>query len=153
MCLQSRTIFGERVVDGPVGNLMIAISGTCVAVLIGMVWCDLPRLELRAEGIHLPGLRALDIPWEALAPGFPQRPTMRSWLLRLTVARLELLPVRMRRRPMLSLGWDTHPWLVAGAIRWYVEHPEDRVRIGTRAEHDRLVSMLRASTEAATPVA
>ncbi len=44
----------------------------------------------------------------------------------------------------LRLGPDTrvHPWFLADAIRSYVEHPQDRVAIGTIAEHERLQAVL-----------
>ena len=34
------------------------------------------------------------------------------------------------------------PDFLADAIRWYVEHPDDRAGIGTAAEHDRLIAAL-----------
>ncbi|MFD0598319.1 hypothetical protein ACFQZ4_43585 [Catellatospora coxensis] len=137
-----RTAFGEWDGHGPGTTLLITTSVGCVAVFVVLIWRGMPALELRAEGIRLTGPGGADIPWEALGSGSPRRPSPSSWSLALTVARPDLLPKRLRGRALLPLGWDTHPHLVVAAIRWYVDHPEDRARIGTQAEHDRLVSAL-----------
>ncbi|MEU8006742.1 hypothetical protein AB0B66_36765 [Catellatospora sp. NPDC049111] len=142
LLLSGRTAFGEWDGHGPGTTLLITISVVCATAVAVLIWRGSPALELRAEGIRLTGPGGADIPWESLTPGLPRRPKPSSWSLALTVARPDLLPERMRGRAFLPLGWDTHPHLVVDAIRWYVDHPEDRARIGTQAEHDRLVSAL-----------
>lgn len=99
---------------------------------------DLPRLELRPDGVWLVSLRTTTVPWTALRPGTPLRPRRHDRDLALTSDRPELLPEALQGSSMIDLGWDVHPWLVADAIRWYVEHPEHRAAIGTSAELDRL---------------
>ncbi|MEU8078807.1 hypothetical protein AB0B31_25640 [Catellatospora citrea] len=99
---------------------------------------DLPRLELRPEGVRLVSLRSTTVPWTALRPGTPLRPHRNDRNLALTADRPELLPRVFRGSSMIDLGWDVHLWLVADAIRWYVDHPEHRAAIGTMAELDRL---------------
>ncbi len=56
--------------------------------------------------------------------------------IHLTVSLPDLVELRGWRRPAGD------PTLLAWAIRWYTEHPEDRAGIGTPAEHDRLVAIL-----------
>jgi hypothetical protein len=78
---------------------------------------------------------------QALRPGFPSRPTLRSGALALTIDQPDL--VRRRSLVMISravpIFWlDIHPWFLADAIRYYVAHPEHRAAIGTADEHDRL---------------
>jgi hypothetical protein len=76
------------------------------------------------------------VPWETLAPGQPGRRELRSKRLILSYARLDLV---RRRRLVWSLRTDNvHSWLIADAIRYYVDHPEHRAAIGTPAEYDRL---------------
>ncbi len=142
LLLSGRTAFADLSNHGLGARLLVTASVACGTIFAVMIWCGMPTLELRAEGIRMSGPGGTDIPWEALAPGFPRHPAVSSRTLALTVARPDLMPARMRRSPVLPLGWDTHPQLVAAAIRWYVDHPEDRARIGTQAEHDRLVAAL-----------
>lgn len=42
----------------------------------------------------------------------------------------------------VSTEVDVNPWFLADAIRWYVEHPENRPAIGTQEEHTRLLAAL-----------
>ncbi|GAA1376401.1 hypothetical protein [Catellatospora chokoriensis] len=99
---------------------------------------DLPRLELTPEGIRLAHLRTTTVPWAALRPGTPLRPHPNARTLQLISELPELLPQHLRDSRMIDLGWDVHPWLLADAIRWYVDHPGHRASIGTQAELDRL---------------
>jgi len=88
------------------------------------------------------------IPWEALSPGGPLRPGSNEVHMRLVFTRPELVRrrgLRLLDRPdRLTTQTEVHPWLLADAIRWYVEHPEHRAAIGTEAEHARLVSAVGA---------
>ncbi len=107
-------------------------------------------VELTQAGIRIrtPSFRRM-IPWAALAPGGPPRPAADADQLHLVVVRPELVTQRgwgigtgPRERPVVSLQVDVHPWFVADAISWYVEHPEERAAIGTADGHDRLVAAL-----------
>jgi hypothetical protein len=69
----------------------------------------------------------------------------------LVLTRPELVRRRRRRPPPFMGDWittqvDVPSWFLADAIRWYVEHPEDRTAIGTHAEHERLIAALGADT-------
>lgn len=132
LLLQGRIVFGELDGYGLGTRLLLTVGVAACTIFVVLIWCGMPTLELRAEGIRLSGPGGKDIPWEALAPGSPRRPALSSLALDLAVAQPDLVPASMRRRPMVPLGWDTHPQFVAAAIRWYVGHPEDRPRIGTR---------------------
>lgn len=139
---------GSAVVDVQEGSAswpgvtLAALWGLIVAMHVVLVWADLPRLELRPEGVKLVSVRSRTVPWESLRPGTPLRGRHNDLHIALTVDRPEMLPPALRKRPIIELGWDAHPWLVADAIRWYVEHPADRPAIGTRAEHGRLSAVL-----------
>lgn len=132
----------------------LTLSAVCMAVLS---WPGL-ALELTPEGVrHRAGYLSGEVPWAALAQG-PQRPAPGDDWLALLVARPELVVRRgwalgldSATRVFLPLGLDTHPWLLADAIRWYVEHPEHRAAIGTQAEHDRLLAALAAPSAVAAP--
>jgi hypothetical protein len=95
------------------------------------------------------------VPWEALAPGGPPRPELTADQLRLVVTQPERVVQRglvlgwgSRQYPCLALDVNVHPIFVADAIRWYVEHPEDRAGIGTPAGHDRLLANLGVTAHA-----
>jgi hypothetical protein len=47
-----------------------------------------------------------------------------------------------RRRPAVPLGLDVHPWFLADAIGWYVQHPQERPGIGTPEGYRRLQAAL-----------
>jgi hypothetical protein len=92
------------------------------------------------------------IPWEALGPGTPQRPHP-LLALKLTIVRPELVASRglvMRNSsgtPLALSRLGVHPWFIADAIRFYVDHPDRRAAIGTSAEHERLLSDLGVTAE------
>jgi hypothetical protein len=87
------------------------------------------------------------IPWDGLRPGRPLRLTRRRTLT-LIVDRPDLV-VRhglfrgSTKRPWLHLAhlW-VHPWFLADAIWFYLDHPHRRDAIGARAEYERLVREL-----------
>lgn len=119
------------------------------AVVVAVAWRGV-GMELTPAGLgwRLPLLYRF-VPWTALAPGGPPRPRPGARTLRLVVARPELVVQRgwlrtagSRREPVVDLRVDTHPWLVADAIRWYVDHPDDRAGIGTAEGHERLIAAL-----------
>ncbi|MDI1464795.1 hypothetical protein QEZ54_27870 [Catellatospora sp. KI3] len=116
--------------------VLLLLAATVLGVLL---WRD-SALRLRPEGILVRRAvgRPVRIAWAELSAGHPRRPGLNDLML----------PVTRRESPTLgqprylSLGWQTHPWFLADAIRWYADHPEDRAGIGTQAEHDRLVAAL-----------
>ncbi|NUO58256.1 MAG: hypothetical protein HOV71_19785 [Hamadaea sp.] len=111
-----------------------------------------PVFELRPTGVYWNArIFRRHIPWEALAPGGPNRPRPSDYRLPLIVSRPELVSQHGMRlgsgtadRPNLSLAVDVQPVFLADAIHWYADHPEDRAAIGTQAEHDRLRAALGA---------
>ncbi|MCP2322094.1 hypothetical protein HDA40_000601 [Hamadaea flava] len=150
-------------ITGPLGGMMwrspdsrgIAIAFvTCMAILIALILAvgPGPVLELRPTGVYWNArVFRRHIPWEALAPGGPDRPRPSDFRLLLIVTRPELVTQRGSRlgsgtaeRPFLSLAMDVHPVFLADAIHWYADHPEDCRAIGTQAEHDRLRTALGA---------
>ncbi|SCF19895.1 hypothetical protein GA0074695_4264 [Micromonospora viridifaciens] len=103
-------------------------------------WRDF-SVELRPDGVYQRDVTgSLMVPWEALAPGRPFQPAVGAATLALAYAQPELV----RRRGILPLGRrrlridNVHPWFLADAIRYYVDHPQHRTAIGEPAEHQRL---------------
>lgn len=89
------------------------------------------------------------VPWEALAPGGPPAPAPQTERVTLAVTRPEAVTSKGPKflvgpmvRPVVGGQFDVHPRLMAAAIRWYVDHPEDRPAIGTQEEHERLLAAL-----------
>ncbi|MBV1855079.1 hypothetical protein [Catellatospora tritici] len=120
-----------------VGLLILAGVGMFGA----MMWCDVPRLELRPNGVRLSLLRSREIPWPQLRRQFPPTSEASSSAAARQPERSRRDRDRARDRDPAE-GWDADPRFVAAAIRWYLDHPEHRDAIGTQAEHDRLVSAL-----------
>ncbi|WP_155372752.1 hypothetical protein [Catellatospora vulcania] len=115
----------EVLVDIPL--MLVAVGGALLA------WFDLPRLELRAEGVRVRNMRSVTTPWDALRRGTPLRPRRNDQHLALLLDRPDLVAPSFAKYPRLPLGWEADPWFVADTIRWYVDHPHDRPAIGTRA--------------------
>jgi hypothetical protein len=80
-------------------------------------------------------------PWDALRPGLPVWPDSRR-TLRLTVDRPDLVT---RTGLPVTVNWvalqaaHVHPGFAADVIRFYVDHPDRRAALGTRAEYDDLL--------------
>jgi hypothetical protein len=121
-------------------------------VVVGGAWTVgwHPVIELTPSGLRWDArLFRRDIPWEALAPGGPHRPSLHARQLALMTQRPELVTQRgiglgagTTRMPLLGLQMRIHPVFLADAIRWYADHPEHRAAIGTQTEHNRLVAAL-----------
>ena len=135
----------EAAVFGFVG-LLISASAVVAAIFAarGMTF------RLTPDGIEqrLPLFRRL-IPWAALAPGGPPPPRAKPVINAIELAVTDpsliqqsggVLGAGTPQRPYVPHHTPVHPWLLAGAIRWYAEHPEHRAAIGTQAEHDRLIA-------------
>lgn len=154
----------------PVRLTLTVVSIACVlpflalGVLIASTALRPGGTELTPEGIGVTTPFAHRfIPWEALASGGPPRPSL-GWngqQIRLAVVRPDLVQQRgfqasmgPTTAPTLPLQTKTHRWLIADAIRWYAEHPEDRAAIGTEAEHDRLTGRfeIRAEVKPSRPL-
>lgn len=121
-------------VDIPIA--LVAVGGALLS------WCDLPRLELRPDGVRVRRLRSMTTPWAALRRGNPLRPRRNEQQLALPLDRPDLVPPLFAKNPLIPLGWDADPWFVADTIRWYVDHPQDRAAIGTEAELESLRARL-----------
>ena len=140
-------------VAGVIGVMALAINAAAVLlvlVAVALVWPEVAVL-LSTQDIRwrTPFLRR-SVPWEALAPGGPPRPGTQDHLI-LAVIRPDLVRQRgwalgqgSRDQPRLNVDLDVHPWFLADAIRWYVEHPDERVTIGTPEGHNRLTAALLA---------
>ncbi|MEU7822545.1 hypothetical protein [Catellatospora sp. NPDC049133] len=116
----------DILLDIPVA--LVAVGGALLS------WCDLPRLELWPDGVRVRRLRSAVTPWAALRRGTPLRPRRNEQNLTLPVDQPDLVAPAFAKNPLIPLGWDADPWFVADAIRWYVDHPQDRRAIGTEAE-------------------
>jgi hypothetical protein len=81
------------------------------------------------------------IPWEALRPERPVR-QVRGQNLTLTVDRPDLVVRSGLFRPLNMDHFRVHPSFLANAILFYVDTPERRDAIGTRAEYERLLAEL-----------
>lgn len=142
--------------DWPGGWIMTTISISVTALLavlvvplVALIWRGI-RVELSTAGVEswLPWCYRM-IPWDALSPGGPLRPNRSAERLKLITVRPDLVVQQglslgwgNKKQPGIPVYFNIHPWFLADAIRWYVEHPEHREAIGTQAEHDRLVSTL-----------
>ncbi|MCM0674098.1 hypothetical protein NCC78_05195 [Micromonospora phytophila] len=133
-----------------------AVLPVLVAALAGMqmvlAWCGF-LVHLRPEGLWWRTLAgSVRVPWEALTPGYPQRPALYAETLALTYARPDLvrrrgLVLRPRRLPIKTV----HAWFISDAIRYYLAHPEHRAAIGSEAEYRRLLDALRDKPANPTP--
>jgi hypothetical protein len=105
-----------------------------------------PYVELTPRAVVLRGaFGRCTVPWEALQSGPPY---LGARTLPLAVARPDLVVSRgLARGParVTLANAGISRWLLAGAIRYYVDHPDRRAAIGTPAEHDRLLAELSAA--------
>jgi hypothetical protein len=126
-------------------SVLALLLGCAVAVSVAGARRGRPRLELTPPAVVVYGLLgARTLPWDALRPE-PPALGARWRAVRLTVDRPELVVGTgvSGKRAMATLTFARiHPWLLADAIRYYVEHPEQRAAIGTRAGHERLLTDL-----------
>lgn len=97
------------------------------------------------------------IPWQSLAYGGPPRTVPQADWLVLAVTRPELIVQHgwgpgwgPRHHPKVNLQANVHPWLIADAIRWYVEHPAERDLLGTPGAQDRLLASLAGAPQLTT---
>ncbi|MEU2613477.1 PH domain-containing protein [Micromonospora sp. NPDC007271] len=128
--------------------LLLALAALVIGGLVAAVFDGRPRIDLTPAGIEIRGvLGRRNVPWAAVAPGTPQR----SWsgnTLVLTVVRPELVERRgtawsPASAPWLDLRWlPIHPWFLSDVLRWYVDHPQERVAVGTPAGNERLCRAL-----------
>ncbi|MEV0269338.1 hypothetical protein AB0H43_11210 [Hamadaea sp. NPDC050747] len=120
-----------------------------------------PGLRLTPDGVDWNiGIFSRQVPWESLAPGGPPRPSPNTHLIQLRLLRPDLVTQQgqavgtgQRHAPVIParVGIDTA--LLADAIRWYAEHPQDRAAIGTPAEHERLLRVLGSADQPSEPPA
>jgi hypothetical protein len=121
--------------------VVIAVLVACLNfVTAGFALTGRPRLELTFDGVRVGFAfwwRA--VRWDELVPGLPLRQPERDALTLTTVR---------PGRPTVRLALNfirVHPWFLADAIRYYVDHPDRRSEIGTPAGYDRLVTALGAA--------
>lgn len=134
---------------------LIALFALLIVAQVVSIWRGQATM-LTTAGIRYSGpWFSRVIPWEALAPGGPLPTHLTDRYLPLAVVRPDLVVQRgwpigqgSRKRPVLPLAFNVHPLFLTDAIRWYAEHAEDRVAIGTPAEHDRLVAALAPASAA-----
>jgi hypothetical protein len=134
--------------DGGVFDILLAALPALLAAALLLHSLLIPTtVELRPEGLRIPGrLHRVDVPWEAIRPGTPWAPRLRTQKLELLIATGYLVRPPAERRPRLDVPIDVldiHPWFLADAIRYYVAHPEHRASIGRPAELERLSRRLR----------
>ncbi|MEU4244058.1 hypothetical protein [Actinoplanes sp. NPDC026619] len=94
-----------------------------------------PSLVLSPDGLTLRRrVRQDQIGWDTLLPGGPRRPAKRNPAT-IQLRRHRTAPDRPTGRLSLpAVGLLIDPAFLAYTIRWYVEHPERRARIGDAAE-------------------
>jgi len=114
-----------------------------IAVLIASGW-PATSVQLRPEGLWQQGIGGwLVVPWDA-SPTVPRLPPPAyAHTVSLTYGRADLVRrtgIHVHGRRLRTT--DIDPWLITAAIRYYVAYPEHRPAIGTKAEHDRLMSLL-----------
>ena len=143
--------------DPPLHGPLIGVIALSVLAMVRPVYLawNAMLVELVASGVRLRGLAGTRlVPWDALTPDGPSPPPRSANRLWLVAARPELVTDRgwviefgPRQRPAIPLQVDMSTVFLADAIRWYVEHPDDRASIGTRVAHDRLLAQLAGRTE------
>ncbi|OKI84558.1 hypothetical protein [Micromonospora sp. CB01531] len=136
-------LLGTRYLGEVFGGLFMVLPFlllVAVGVQVASGWRGI-SIELRPEGVCQRDVTgSLMVPWEALAPGRPFQPAVGAATLALTYAQPDLV----RRRGILPLGRrrlridNVHPWFIADAIRYYVDHPQHRAAIGEPSEYQRL---------------
>ncbi len=114
-----------------------------------VLWPDRLQVPTRAGGHHV-------VPWHELAPGGPHPPpTPKAELIlkRVTWPATGAAAGRTRDIVVRPRWTAVDPAYLADAIRYYVEHPQYRDRIGQAGEQQRLhqaIMELRAAT--GTPI-
>ncbi|MEV4618177.1 hypothetical protein AB0J74_05575 [Asanoa sp. NPDC049573] len=148
--LISATALGIDWIASDGGAVDVALSALPALLAAALLLHSLlipPTVELRPEGLRIPGrLHRVDVPWEAIRPGTPWAPRLRTQKLELLIGTGYLVRPPRERRPRLDVPIDVldiHPWFLADAIRYYVAHPEHRAAIGRPAELERLSRRLR----------
>jgi hypothetical protein len=126
-------------------GLMVGLS----AMYVLLEWRD-TGVELRPDGlIDRTPFGTLTVPWEALAPGYPQPGPGKSLVL--TYARPELVRRRhfvFSRRRLAAYGVNVDPLFLSAVIAYYLAYPQYRPAIGTQAEYDRLLHVMSRSVSA-----
>jgi hypothetical protein len=116
-----------------------ALLSVLIATAVLRVLRQRPILEFTPAALVVRDvLGTRTIPWEVLRPGFPTRST---GTLRLVIDRPALVRctgLMWRSTGIAVMYTRVHPWFLADAIRYYVEHPDRRAGIGTVAEYHRL---------------
>lgn len=103
-------------------------------------WRD-TSVQLRPDGLWQRGITGwLIVPWDAspTVPTLPPAPYADT--VRLSYGRPDLVRrhgLHVYRRRLRTQ--DIDPRLITAAIRYYVDHPEYRPAIGTKAEYDRVM--------------
>ncbi|MEV0719665.1 hypothetical protein [Asanoa sp. NPDC050611] len=132
---------------GLLDGLLSLLFGLLAAALLARALLVPTTVELRAEGLRVPGrLHRIEVPWAAIRPGTPWAPRLRTQRLELFIGTSYLVRPPSERRSRLDVPIDVldiHPWFLADAIRYYVAHPEHRASIGRPAELERLSRRLR----------
>ena len=120
------------------GTVLLAVTVLAVGLLLVLAWRE-TGLEVRPDGlIDRNPLGTLAVPWEALAPGYPQPSPGKSLVL--AYARPELVCRRhiASRRKLAVQALNADPRYLGTVIAHYVAYPQYRAAIGTQAEYDRL---------------
>jgi hypothetical protein len=137
-------------VDPAIMTILGLAAVTATGLQLTAIWAGWPQVELTPDGIRVQApLGYIAVPWQALRPGFPQRPSLRADTLALTIDQPHLIHRRglIGTKRAVPIFWlEIHPWFLADAIRYYVAHPEHRAAIGTAIEHDRLRQTLHAGS-------
>ena len=144
-----------------VATALVTLCAVAASSVVVFAWRGV-AVELTPVGVRTIGPR-FDrlIPWQSLAYGGPPRPALTADWLVLVAARPELIMQRgwdlgpigwgPRHHPKVALAANVHPWLLADAIRWYVEHPTARDALGTPGEQDRLIAALSGAPQPPLP--
>jgi len=148
-------VLAALAVEDPDLRGFLAGAGIVLAVIVGaqaFLACRIQYVALTPDGVvWRSAWHQRLVPWHALAPGGPPPPSLLAGKLTLEVANPDAVVVRglgvfagTAAQPVITGQFDVHPRLMAAAIRWYVEHPDDRAAIGTAAEQTRLLAVVRA---------
>jgi len=123
---------------GWVTTVFLLIAALLLIDVVLRSMTDRPDIALSPDALTLRRrVRRAEIRWDELVPGGPPRPAKRNPatidLLRSATA--PTAPARPSRRLSLpAAGLHIDSAFLAYTIRWYVEHPDRRCRIGDPAE-------------------
>jgi hypothetical protein len=131
---------------GPSTTVFIVIAAVLLAYLLLWAMTNRPSITLTPDGLTLLRRTRKAVSWDELRPGSPPRPEKRN------PAAIDLHRTGPGRLSLPAGGLLIDTAFLAFTIRWYVDHPDHRSRIGDTLELENLERRF-AAMEADSPSA